>query len=63
MERYTIFLGRRIIAVKVTMLPMAIYGLNAIPIKFFHKNTQKKKKKKALSSYGDTKYSEWLKKT
>ena len=62
MERYTIFLGRRIIAVKVTMLPIAIYGLNAIPIKFFHK-TRPKKKKKALSSYGDTKYSEWLKKT
>ena len=37
---------KRVIAVKVTMLPMAIYGLNEIPVKFFHRTRLKKKKEK-----------------
>ena len=55
---------RRIIPVKVTMLPMAIYGLNAIPIKVFHRTRTKITTIIiSLSLYGDTKYPEWLKKT
>ena len=33
MERYSVFLGRRINIVKMTILPNAIYRFNAIPIK------------------------------